>query len=261
MPIIETHCHLDYLEKEPLADILQKSKDAGIERIITISVDPENLDKAFAISNAHKEVYFTQGIHPHDAKEARPDDMKKIIERCIEPKMVAVGEIGLDYHYNHSPRDIQLNVFEEQLEIAINNNKPVVIHSREADDDMISILKNFGHKMPKNGVIHSFTSTKKLAETALDQGFYLGFNGIITFKKAQEVRDIVEYAPIERLLIETDAPFLTPAPHRGKENAPYYLQHILEKLSEIKGLDVMKAEQILYKNSFDLFFRDEVLGS
>ena len=254
MPIIETHCHLDYLEKEPLADILQKSKEIGIERIITISVDPENLDKVFALSQAHEEVYFTQGIHPHDAKDAKDDDLKKIIDRSSEPKMVAVGEIGLDYHYNHSPRDIQIKIFEQQLEIAIQTKKPVVIHNRESDDDMMAILKNIGHNLPKAGVVHSFSSSKKLAQVALDQGFYLGFNGMITFKNAQNVRDIVSYAPLERLLIETDSPFLTPTPHRGKENAPFYLPHILEKLAEIKGIPVMEAEQVLYKNSFDLFF-------
>jgi TatD DNase family protein len=253
MKIIETHCHLDYLKQAPLEEILQRCIDANIEKIITIGVDPENLDKVFELSKNNEMIYFSQGIHPHDAKDASDDDMKKIISRCTEPKMLAVGEIGLDYHYNNSPRDIQISRFEEQLQIAVDNDKPVIIHSRDADEDMMAILKEFGHKLNRNGVIHSFTSTQKLAEVALDQGFYLGFNGIITFKKAEGVRDIVRYAPIDRLVIETDAPFLTPVPHRGKENAPFHLPHILEKMAELKKVDTKKASEIFYENSLKLF--------
>ena len=253
MKIIETHCHLDYLKQAPLEEILQRCAEVNIEKIITIGVDPENLDKVFELSNENEMIYFTQGIHPHDAKDARDDDMKKIIQRCSEKKMVAVGEIGLDYHYDNSPRKIQLSRFEEQMQIAVDHNKPVVIHSRDADDDMISILKSFGPSLKRHGVIHSFTATKKLAETALDLGFYLGFNGIITFKKAEDVRDIVRYAPLERLLIETDAPFLTPVPHRGKENAPFYLPFILEKMAELKEVSVEKAASVFYQNSIQLF--------
>lgn len=254
MKIIETHCHLDYLKNESIEEILKKSLDAGIEKIITIAVDPDNLDKAFQLACDYPQIYFTQGIHPHDAIKASEDDFLKIRQRASEKKMVAVGEIGLDYHYNHSPRDVQLRVFEAQLEIAIEKNKPIVVHSREADEDMIAILKNYGHKLPKHGVIHSFTSTKKLAEVALDQNFYLGFNGIITFKNAHEVREIVDYAPLEKIIIETDSPFLTPIPHRGKENAPYYLPFVLTKLSEIKKMPEEEVAEVVYNNSIELFF-------
>ncbi len=254
MKIIETHCHLDYLKNEPLDELLKKSVEAGVEKIITISVQPSNFDDAFQIALDNEMVYFTQGIHPHEAKQCTDEHISIITERCSHPKMVAVGEIGLDYHYDHSPRDIQIKVFEQQLQIAIDNNKPVVIHSREADDDMISVLKNFAHLLPKQGVIHSFTSEKKLAECALDEGFYIGFNGIITFKNAQNVRDITDYCPIDRILLETDAPFLTPAPHRGKENAPYYLPHVAEKIAEIKNVSVDEVLEVAYKNSMDLFF-------
>jgi len=254
MKIIETHCHLDYLKNEPLDEILKKSAEAGIERIITISVQPSNFDDAFNIANDNEMVYFTQGIHPHEAKLSTDEHISTIKERCSHPKMVAVGEIGLDYHYTHSPRETQIKVFEKQLQIAIDYKKPVVIHSREADDDMIAVLKNFAPLMSKKGVIHSFTSEKKLAECALDEGFYIGFNGIITFKNAQAVRDITAYCPMERLLLETDAPFLTPVPHRGKENAPYYLPHIVEKIAEIKNVPVQKVLDMAYQNSIDLFF-------
>lgn len=254
MKIIETHCHLDYLENEPLEDILQKSKDQGVEKIITISVEPDNFEAVFKLAQTYPEVYFTQGIHPHDAKKSTKAALKTIRERCSHEKMLAVGEIGLDYYYNHSPREIQLKIFEEQLNIAIEENKPVVIHSREADADMMSMLGKYGPKLPKSGVIHSFTSTQELAEVALENNFYIGFNGIITFKSAQNVRDILNIVPIEKILIETDAPFLTPTPHRGKENAPFYLPHILAKVSEIKELSEQEASEIIYKNSQELFF-------
>lgn len=251
--IIETHCHLDYLKKEPLEDILQKSQEAGVEKILTIAVEPGNFDQAHGLAQKYDQVYFTQGIHPHDAKLATEEAFAKIKERAADPKMLAVGEIGLDYHYNNSPREKQIEVFKRQLEIAADLDKPVVIHSREADEDMAAILKKATPKLKRRGVIHSFTSSLNLAETALDLGFYLGFNGIITFKSASEVREAVAMASIDRILTETDSPFLTPVPHRGKENAPYRLPHIIEKIAEIKE---MKAEQVYtqtYQNALDLF--------
>lgn len=253
--MIETHCHLDYLKELPLEEILNKIQEAGIEKVVTIGVDPENLDKVFELSKTYPQVYFTQGIHPHDAKIATSLEMNKIIERAKLPKMVAVGEIGLDYHYNNSLPDIQKKVFEEQLQIACDQDLPVVIHTREADEDTISILKNFEKTLKRKGVIHSFTSSPELANFVLDQGFYIGFNGIITFKKAENVQEVVKLTPIERILFETDSPFLTPVPHRGKENAPYYLPHIAQKISELKGVDLSLLKKQVYQNSFDCFFK------
>jgi TatD DNase family protein len=254
MKIIETHCHLDYLKNESLQEILSKSLEVGIEKIITISVEPENFDTVLSLAENHDQIYFTQGIHPHDAKKSTTEALKVIEQRCVHPKMVAVGEIGLDYYYNHSPRETQLKVLEHQFEIAIAQNKPVVIHSRDADDDMIMMLEKFAPRLKRKGVIHSFTSGQKLADTALAQGFYIGFNGILTFKNAQNVRDVFSSVPLEKMLLETDAPFLTPIPHRGKENAPYYLPFILSKISELKGQNEQEVSEILYKNSINLFF-------
>ena len=251
--IIETHCHLDYLKNESLDEILKKSSDHGIEKIITIAVEPDNFDAVMDLANKYPQVYFSQGIHPHDAKLSTKEALETIESRVKEPKMLAVGEIGLDYHYDNSPRDVQKEVFRAQLDIAIRNDKPVIIHSRDADEDMIEILNEKAPNLKRKGVIHSFTSGPKLAQTAIDLGFYLGFNGIITFKKAQEVRDIVELCPIERILTETDSPFLTPTPHRGKENAPYYLPFIVKKIAEIKNLPEQEVLDICYKNAIDLF--------
>lgn len=251
--IIETHCHLDYLKQASLEEILKSSKEAGIEKIITIAVEPDNFNKVKEIAEAHTEVYFSQGIHPHDAKLASEDAYKIIKERTTHPKMVAVGEIGLDYYYNNSPKEIQLEAFKKQLEIASNSDKPVIIHSRDAEEDTISVLKEFSGKLNRKGVIHSFTSKEILARFAIENDFYLGFNGIITFKNAKEVRDVVAITPIEKILLETDSPFLTPVPHRGKENAPFYLPFIAEKIAEIKGISVEEVRETCYQNSLNLF--------
>jgi TatD DNase family protein len=253
--MIETHCHLDYLKAEPLEEILKKIKEAGINKIVTIGVDPLNLDKVMELSNTYEEIYFTQGIHPHDAKEATDVEFNKIISRAIMPKMVAVGEIGLDYHYNNSPPEIQRTVFEKQLQLACDLNLPVVIHTRDADEDTRAILKNFSGKLKCKGVIHSFTASLELAQFVLDEGFYIGFNGIITFKKAENVQEVVKITPPERILFETDSPFLTPVPHRGKENAPFYLPFIAAKVAELKGLNLDQLKVQVLENSLKCFHK------
>lgn len=253
--MIETHCHLDYLKAEPLEEILKKIKEAGINKIVTIGVDPLNLDKVMELSNTYEEIYFTQGIHPHDAKEATDIEFNKIISRAIMPKMVAVGEIGLDYHYNNSPPEIQRTVFEKQLQLACDLSLPVVIHTRDADEDTRAILKNFSGKLKCKGVIHSFTASLELAQFVLDEGFYIGFNGIITFKKAENVQEVVKITPPERILFETDSPFLTPVPHRGKENAPFYLPFVAAKIAELKGLDLELLKTQVLENSLKCFHK------
>jgi TatD DNase family protein len=252
---IETHCHLDYLKAEPLEAILQKMKEAEIEKTITIGVDPQNLDLVMDLSNRIENLFFTQGIHPHDSKDATDVEFGKIKVRATMPKMVAVGEIGLDYHYNNSPVDVQRKVFEHQLQLACDLDLPVVIHTREAEPDTMSILKNFSPKLKRKGVIHSFTSSLELAEFVLAEGFYIGYNGIITFKKAENVQAAVKRTPIDRILFETDAPFLTPVPHRGKENAPYYLPFVAQKISELKEVDLETLKNQVYKNSLNCFHK------
>lgn len=252
-PIIETHCHLDYLKSYEIDEIISRSKDVGIEKIITIAVTPDNLDKVLEISKAHEDVYCTQGIHPHDARLWTDEVDKKIIASASFKKCLAIGEIGLDYHYDNSPRDKQCEVFDRQLTIAGELDLPVVIHSRDAEKDTMDILSKHLPTLKKRGVIHSFTSSLELAEFAIKNDFYLGFNGIITFKTADNVREAVQITPLNRLLLETDSPFLTPIPHRGKENGPYYLPFIAEKLAEIKNIPVEELLPQVYENSFALF--------
>lgn len=253
--LIETHCHLDYLKAESLEELRKKAREAGIGKIITIGVDPQNLDIVREIALSNEEIYYTQGIHPHDSKDATDLEFSKISERSREKKMVAVGEIGLDYHYNNSPPEIQRNVFEKQLQLAADADLPVVIHTRDADEDTKAILKNFSSKLKRKGVVHSFTSSKELAEWVLAEGFWLGFNGIITFKKAENVQEVVKITPMEQILLETDSPFLTPVPHRGKENAPHYLPFVAAKVAELKNIELNEVLRQAEINSYKCFYK------
>lgn len=255
-PIIETHCHLDYLDAEQLDVALEKSTAAGVSEIITIAVSPDNLDKVIALTRRANNIWGTQGIHPHEA-ESYDDVVETAIQQGAgDARIVAIGEIGLDYYYDHADRGVQRRVFERQLQLAAELDMPVVIHTREADEDTRDILANFSDKLPRKGVIHSFTSGLPLAEYCLAEGFMLGFNGITTFNAAENVRDVVRATPQESILLETDAPYLTPVPYRGRPNAPYYLPFIAEKVAEIKDLPIEQLLQQAYDNSRALFFND-----
>jgi len=253
-PIIETHCHLDYLDQADLEITLAKSRQVGIERIITIAVSAGNLESVMKLATSSANIWGTQGIHPHEAESYTPEVDAIIRRNAVHAKILAVGEIGLDYYYDHADRAVQRSVFEQQLQTAIELDLPVVIHTREADNDTRDILKNCSTSLNRKGVIHSFTSSLALAEFCLAEGFMLGFNGITTFNSADNVRQVVAATPMTQLLLETDAPYLTPVPYRGRPNAPYYLPFIAETLAAIKEVDVEVLLQQAYRNSLDVFF-------
>jgi TatD DNase family protein len=253
-PIIETHCHLDYLDQADLEITLEKSRQVGIERIITIAVSAGNLESVMKLATSSANIWGTQGIHPHEAESYTPEVDAIIRRNAGHAKILAVGEIGLDYYYDHADRAVQRSVFEQQLQTAIELDLPVVIHTREADDDTRDILKNCSTSLTRKGVIHSFTSSLALAEFCLAEGFMLGFNGITTFNSADNVRQVVAATPMTQLLLETDAPYLTPVPYRGRPNAPYYLPFIAETLAAIKEVDIEELLQQAYCNSLDVFF-------
>lgn len=256
-PIIETHCHLDYLEGQVLEDVIAGAQAANIQRIITIAVSAGNLDTVMGIIERHEKVWGTQGIHPHDANDYNDDVDSRIRENALHEKVLAVGEIGLDYYYDHSDRAKQRTAFERQLQIAIDLDMPIVVHTRDADEDMRSILQNFVKDMPKRGVIHSFTSGRGLAEYCLSEGFHLGFNGISTFNSAENVREIVALTPVEKILFETDSPYLTPVPYRGRKNEPKYLPFIAENVAQIKEVPLDELLPQVWKNSMELFFENQ----
>lgn len=253
-PLIETHCHLDYLDQEQLEHTLERAREVGVERIITIAVSPCNLDRVFQLAHSADNVWGTQGIHPHEAEGYDSAVADTIRERAADPRILAVGEIGLDYFYDHADRGVQCEVFEAQLQLAVELDLPVVIHTREADDDTRAILRNFSASLASRGVIHSFTSSLELAEFCLADGYMLGFNGITTFNRADNVREVVAATPLEQLLLETDSPYLTPVPYRGKPNAPYYLPFVAEKVAGVKGVEVELLLQTARDNSLRLFF-------
>lgn len=253
-PIIETHCHLDYLKERPLEDTIEQAQAVGIEKIITIAVSPDNLDTVMDLTQQHPSIWGTQGVHPHDAEKFTPETEKAIRKNALDGRIVAIGEIGLDYYYDNADREIQRQVFRTQLQIASDMNLPVVIHSRDADEDTMSILAEFETLLKRKGVIHSFTSGPELAKYAINQGFYLGFNGICTFNAAENVRDIIRITPIENIILETDAPYLTPVPYRGTENASFYLPFVAEKVAEVKEIPLNEFLTQAYKNSEALFF-------
>lgn len=254
-PIIETHCHLDYLKERPLEETLAQAKAAGIERIITIAVSPSNLDTVMDLVTQDPMIWGTQGVHPHDAEQYDAAAEQAIRQNAVNERILAIGEIGLDYYYDNADRAVQRQVFEAQLQIAVDLNLPVVIHSREADEDTMAILANFESTLTRRGVIHSFTSGPELAQYAIDQGFQLGFNGICTFNAAENVRDIIRMTPVENIILETDAPYLTPVPYRGTENASFYLPFVAEKVAEVKNIELGDFLPQVYKNSEALFFQ------
>jgi len=255
-PIIETHCHLDYLDTEQLTETLAKAQQVGIEKIITIAVSPKNLAKVRDLTERADNIWGTQGIHPHEAELFNADVEAEIRQESSGEKILAIGEIGLDYYYDHADRAVQRIVFEKQLQMAVDCNLPVVIHTREADEDTRSILENFSGSLGGRGVIHSFTSGLPLAEFCINEGFSIGFNGITTFNSAQNVRDVVTATPTEKIVLETDAPYLTPAPYRGRPNAPFYLPFIAETVAGLKEMDIETFLQQVYLNSENLFFQD-----
>lgn len=252
-PIIETHFHLDYLKHLSNDEIIFLCCKQNIQKMITIAVSPDNLNTVLELIEKYPTIYGTQGIHPHNAKDWNTEIKNQIITNLKNNKIVAVGEIGLDYHYTKSPKENQIAAFEEQLQIAVDFNLPVVIHTRDADEDTIAIIKNFAPLLKRRAVIHSFTSGLDLAKFALGLNFYIGFNGIITFKNAQNVRDALHITPVENILLETDAPFLTPDPFRGVENAPYYLPLIAKKIAIEKNIEIEILLKKIYENSIELF--------
>lgn len=253
-PIIETHFHLDYLEHRDKSEILAAAQNVGVEKFISIGVSPDNLPKVLELTQTNPNVYAALGVHPHEAKHYNQQAQNFIEQHLGHEKVVALGEIGLDYYYNLSEKEQQISVFERQLELAAKADAPIVVHTREADADTQRILEQYAPKLKRKGVIHSFTSSLELAQYALDLGFYIGINGIVTFNKAENVHEIAKLVPLERLVLETDSPYLTPAPYRGRDNEPMYLPFIAEKIAELKQVAVEEVLKQAYTNSLDLFF-------
>jgi TatD DNase family protein len=249
--LVDTHCHLtDPAFAPDQAAVVERMRAAGVTRAVVIESQLAELDATLAWAAAHPDLAVVTGCHPHDARSWTPEIRDGLARAWAAPVVCAIGEIGLDYHYDHSPRDIQQEVFAEQLGLAVAAGKPVVIHAREADDDVVDVLRSHP---AATVVLHSFSSGRTLREAGLDDGWYFSFSGMITFKSWTQV-DTVRDIPIDRLLVETDAPYLAPVPHRGARNEPAFLVHTVARLAEIRGVAVEEIAAVTTANALRLFW-------
>ena len=249
MEFIDTHCHIYYDKyKDDINDVINKANENNINHMICVGVDIERSEKSILLSNQYESVFATVGYHPHEAKLVDDDYLDKMTKLLDHPKAVAVGEIGLDYYYEHSDKKTQIKVFREQLELAKDLDMPVVIHNRESDNDLYENIKD--SKINK-GVIHCYSSDVEYANKIFDLGLLVSFTGIITFSKS--LQEVVKQIPIERMMIETDSPYLTPIPFRGKRNEPCMVNIIAEKIAEIKNIPIEEVAKITTKTARNFF--------
>ncbi|HWB83780.1 MAG TPA: TatD family hydrolase [Bryobacteraceae bacterium] len=248
MRLADSHCHLD--DEKFDADreaVIERALASGVERMMAIGTGggPPDLEAAIRLAEQYPFMFATVGVHPHDASKANEETFDRLRKLASHPKVLAIGEIGLDYHYDFSPRDVQRAVFIRQLEIASETGKPVVIHTREAWADTIALLREHWHG---EGIMHCFTGGEEQAREALDLDFHLSFGGVLTFPKAEDVRQAARMAPADRLLVETDCPYLAPVPYRGKRNEPSFVVETARRLAEIRGVLPEEMAEITSSN-------------
>jgi TatD DNase family protein len=252
--ITDTHCHLDFPDfVEDLPGVVARARAAGVHRMVTISTRVKKVDVYQELAERFENVFFSIGTHPHNAAEEPDITLDAIIRLSEHPKCVAIGEAGLDYHYDKSPRDQQAASFRLQIAAARLTGLPLVIHARAADDDMITILEEEMGKGTFSAILHCFSSGAELAHVGVKLGLYVSFSGILTFRNSAEIREIAADIPLDRLLVETDAPYLAPVPHRGKTNEPAFTAHTAAVLAEVKGMSLKALAPILEANTGRIF--------
>lgn len=257
--LIDTHCHLNFDRYDADREfVLQRAVDAGVRRVIIPATDLNTMREAVELAEKYSGVYAAVGVHPNSTSDYVETWLAEIESASQHPKVVAVGEIGLDYYWDHSPPEQQKRAFQAQLELAAKLELPVIIHNREASEDVMAMLETWVQSIPASlkdrpGVLHSFSAPVEIAHRALAAGFYLGFTGPITFKKAGDLREIAAQVPLDRLLVETDGPFLTPMPHRGQRNEPAYIPYIVERLASVHQTTVEAMAQHTTQNAERLF--------
>lgn len=257
--LVDSHCHLDYLEKDgDLEEVVGRARRAGVGRMVTICTKLSEFERVKDIAARYDDVSCSVGVHPHEAGAEGVEGPEKLIELAGDPLVVGIGETGLDYFYEHSPRAAQAVSFRAHIQAARSTGLPLIVHARDADDDTVALLREeHDEGGPFPGVIHCFTAGPGLARAALDLGLYISLAGIVTFKKADELRETVSEVPLERLLIETDSPYLAPMPNRGKRNEPAFVVHTAAKLAEIKSVSVEQLAATTSENFFRLFSKVE----
>ena len=252
--IFESHAHYDDDAFDTDRDeLLSRLPDEGIKTVINVAASLKSIDDTYALTSKYDHVYGAIGIHPSDVDDLNENNFQHIREIALKPKMVAVGEIGLDYHYDDADPILQKEWFERQLVLARDINKPVIIHSRDACEDTMNILRRPSYNNIR-GVVHCYSYSVETARELLKMGYYLGIGGVVTFSNARKLIETLEETPLNRILLETDSPYLAPTPHRGKRNSSLYLPLIAEKIAAIKGVPYSKVIDQTYKNARKLFF-------
>lgn len=252
--LVDSHCHLDFdVFDEDRTETIQRARDAGVVTMVTICTRVTRFAEIRAIAESDDNIWCSVGIHPHQAEEEPVVTVDDLVERAQHPKVVGIGETGLDYYYDNSPRDLQQASFRTHIAAARETGLPLIVHTRDADRDMADILEDEMGKGAFTGVLHCFSSGRMLAERALAIGFYISLSGIVTFKNAEDLRQIVEDVPNDRILVETDSPFLAPIPNRGKRNEPSFVVHTAERVAELKNLKNDDLSDISTDNFFRIF--------
>ncbi|OEI82760.1 YchF/TatD family DNA exonuclease [Brucella sp. BO3] len=252
--LVDSHCHLDFADFEPERDaVVQRALDAGIKRMVTISTRVRKFDAIRTLAETYEAVYCSVGTHPNNAHEELDITADDLVRLAEHPKVVAIGEAGLDYHYDYAPKEAQQQGFLAHIDAARRTQLPLVIHARSADTDMAEILEKETEKGAFPFILHCFSSGRALAEKGIELGGYISFSGILTFKNSADIRDVASIVPRDRLLVETDAPYLAPVPHRGKRNEPSFVQHTAAVLAETIGVSPEEIAAITSDNVFRLF--------
>jgi len=254
MMFVDSHCHLSSPEVyNNLENVIKKANDLGVKAFLNAGAKFDELQTQLDICARFDNIWTATGVHPHDATDYEHITVEDVLKNAIYDKVVAIGECGLDYFYDFAPKDVQIKVFAEMIKAAQESALPIVIHTREADTDTITLLREAYQQKPFKGVIHCYSSSFELASAALEIGFYISASGMITFKNADVLRANFKKIPLDRLLIETDTPYLAPVPFRGKVNEPSYVIQTAKVLADIKGLDLNQISAITTKNFFNLF--------
>ena len=249
--LVDSHCHLDFADFGPEREtVIERARAAGVGTMVTICTRLDEFPAVRAIADLHTDIWCSVGVHPHEAADYAATMVDDLAALAEHPRVIGIGETGLDFHYDHSPRDAQEQVFRTHVAAAHASGLPLIIHAREADAEIARVLREEG---ARSGVLHCFSSGRALAEAALDLGFYISISGIVTFKNADELRAIVRDVPLDRLLVETDAPYLAPVPYRGKRNEPAYVAATAAAVAALKGIEPDALAEATSDNFFRLF--------
>ena len=252
--LIDSHCHLDFPDFGPELDaVVARARQAGVGTMLTIGTKLKAFDGVRKIAERFDDIWCSVGIHPHEAAEEPIDESTALVEQAKHPRVIGIGEAGLDYYYEHSPKADQVRNFRAHIAASRETGLPLIVHARDADDDLCRILEEESGQGAFPGLIHCFSSTAKLARTALDLGMLISISGIVTFKKTDELRAIVADVPLDRLLVETDAPYLAPMPHRGKRNEPAFVVHTAAAVARLKNVEPERLADATTENFFRLF--------